>query len=202
MPKGFAHPILFRNMTPISGHKPRTRNRHPIKAESRLLPIHPGGNGTFLAAPPKYQPIRKLPSDRQRLRIHGIFSQLHSENKDLEPPYETQGIAPTMSAVAINFDATAIWREAAPSPPTPFPWTEITQISAYKLNCYTHVDTIVTLDHESRHFLELLDGMEGFAAAVVEIGRRFRLGDDWFARVEVLTPEDETLLVWRRSDLA
>lgn len=107
-----------------------------------------------------------------------------------------------MSAVAINFDATAIWREAAPSPPTPFPWSEITQISAYKLDCYARVETIVTLDHESGHFLELLDGMEGFAAAVGEIGRRFGLGDDWYACATALTPEDETLLVWRRSDLA
>lgn len=106
-----------------------------------------------------------------------------------------------MNETIVGCDEIGVWREDMPGARSQLPWDEITRIAGYKLDCITQVDTVIELDHESGHYLEINDAWRGFDDVVRGLGERFQaLAADWFDRITNLKTGDAALVVWQRDD--
>lgn len=106
-----------------------------------------------------------------------------------------------MCQTSVGYDELGVWREDQPGARMHLPWEEMTRVAGYKLDCMTHVDTVLELEHESGHFFEINNAWTGFDDVVRGIGEQIEgLPGDWFERVYALEPDDEAIVVWERGD--
>jgi uncharacterized cupin superfamily protein len=105
-----------------------------------------------------------------------------------------------MCETTVGCDETGIWREDRPGYRTHLPWSEITRVTAGKLDCITRVDTVLEFDHESGHLLEINNNWAGFDTVVEAVGKHYSLPADWYAAAEKLGARDDAIVVWQRAD--
>ena len=101
--------------------------------------------------------------------------------------------------IRVGADETGVWCEDRPGFRSVVPWTEITRVAAYKLNCMIRIETFLAFEHESGHLLELSDNWPGFDDVRREVSQHCDLQANWFAAVEALTPDDDVLVLWQRK---
>ena len=99
----------------------------------------------------------------------------------------------------LSADDEGVWCQHSPTPATRIGirWSEILAVSAYKLDCVTEIDTVVTLDFEFGEYLELSSSFPGFEPVLSVIATKIPLQSDWRGRMAALSPEDPPVLLWR-----
>ena len=97
-------------------------------------------------------------------------------------------------------DADGVWREDKPDGRFGILWAEICGVVGHKLDGITEIDTVVELEFESGHLLELNSGWRGFDQVVASVGSRMPLlGEDWFSRIEKLAAGERPVVIWRKK---
>jgi len=96
-------------------------------------------------------------------------------------------------------DADGVWRQDKPDRKFGIRWDEICGVMGYKLDCVTEVDTVLELEFEHGHFIELNSTWEGFADVVTAITKTIPgLPVDWFEKIETLGADDDAIVAWRQ----
>jgi len=97
-------------------------------------------------------------------------------------------------------DADGVWREDKPDGRFGIRWEEIYGVVGYKLDGITEIYTVIELEFESGHNLELNSAWRGFGQVVASIGSRMLvLREDWFTRIERLAPRERLVVIWRKN---
>lgn len=105
-----------------------------------------------------------------------------------------------MCQTTVGCDQMGIWREDRAGCRMHLPWSEITRVTAGKLDCITRVDIVLEFDHESGHFLEINDNWAGFDLVIDAVGNTYSLEKGWYRAIEKLGARDDAIVVWQRAD--
>ena len=96
-------------------------------------------------------------------------------------------------------DDEGVWRVSEGGTRSGIAWSEISRVTAGKIDSVESVHTLVALDFEFGEFVELNSSFDGFVEAIPVIARR--LGGfpaNWRTQVDELGPEDGSLVLWER----
>ncbi len=81
-----------------------------------------------------------------------------------------------------------------------FKWHDVYRISGSKLDCMTHVLTVVALDWDNGEYFELMDDWAGFDEAVRMMAIKITgLDPGWLDRIRAVDVMAESIEVWRRA---
>lgn len=103
-----------------------------------------------------------------------------------------------MCEITVGVDEAGVWCEHRTGTHSHISWGEVSCIAAVRIDCTTHVETILELGHESGHILELNESSSGFDSVVDAISSKYSLATDWFTALGSVKPRDPAILIWKR----
>ena len=105
-----------------------------------------------------------------------------------------------VSSPRLYADDRGVWREDQPGHPFGIEWGDIYRVGGYKLDCVDEVDTVLELDFEYGHFIELNSTWAGFESVVNALKINLDgLDPRRFDQLEASEPSDGPVEVWERS---
>lgn len=100
----------------------------------------------------------------------------------------------------LSADDEGVWRQDQPGRRFGIRWDEVHRLSGHKLDCIDTVDTVVELDFEYGHHLELNSTWRGFSNVMATIGTRLPgIRTDWFTQIEKLGVGEKPVTVWKKQ---
>jgi hypothetical protein len=99
----------------------------------------------------------------------------------------------------IQVDEGGVWRVDGAGRRFGIEWHEVWRVSAYKLDVIDDVDTILELDFDNGHFLELNSSFTGFQDALQRICSYWPdVRPGWASAIEGLRTDDDPITLWQR----
>lgn len=94
-------------------------------------------------------------------------------------------------------DKDGVWQQGVNEERFGIRWTEISEVSGYKIDGVTEIITNITLDFDFGESFEFHDQQPGFAETIQTITKRLRgIDPNWFDSIVKAGVQDPPLTVW------